>query len=401
MGYRRDALVIESIYHNNNKERLQQKINNKDDGRYKTLFEQVNAAVLLTTLSGEIIDANVKSYEMFHYSFEELISIDLTDLLSPLINLDERIEEIISHGGSTFEATAVRKNHNQFPVEISTSLFTIENQPAILFLIRDITNRKKREQILLQQEKKYRRLFESTTDGMIILDERGEIIDINQQTLSMIGLNQDETINQNILNLGIFSEKALAIFLDQFEWLLNKKQPSSREVQLKKVTGENIDIELSSFFLYRMDDEVDTFVVIFHDLSERQQSEKNLEKTQTVLHLLLEHTKKAIYYKDTCNQFQLVNTIAAELFETIPEEMIGKNEFDFFPKKIAQPLSDFDQEILNTGQTVTHQPQTITLPYGIEQEFIVTKIPHINKKGDIIGLLSILKPVATKNDFIH
>ena len=383
--------MIDSLYQSSNTEGNFNNIDKKDDGKYKTLFEQVNVSVFLIDLSGNIIEANVKSYEMFDYEFGEIETHNITDLLSASINFDERIEEIISWGGSTFEAIGVRKNNSNFPIEINTSLFSMNNNPTILILLKDITEQKNKEQKIREQELKYRRLFESTTDGMIILDSRGEIIDINQKTLHMLGLTRKEMIDQNLLNLGVLSEKALSVLLDQFEWLLNKKQPSSREVEIICKDGNNFEIELSSFFLFKQDNEIDLFVVILRDLRERCRFEKDLEKTKTVLHLLLEHSSQAIYYKNAENQFQLLNSTAADIFDAVPEEMIGKTEYDFLPIETAEWFADYDKEILNTGKRVLNEKHQLPLPYGIKKDVEITKISHTDETGDIIGLLSIIK----------
>ena len=46
---------------------------NTADGRYKTLFEQVNAAAFLTTFEGQILEANQKSCDLFGYEWNELL----------------------------------------------------------------------------------------------------------------------------------------------------------------------------------------------------------------------------------------------------------------------------------------------------------------------------------------
>lgn len=383
--------MIDSFYQSSKKEGNRNTTVETDEGKYKTLFEQVNVSVFLIELSGDIIEANVKSYEMFEYQFGEIETLNITDLLSPSLNFDERMEEIISHGGTTFEAKGIRKNKSSFPVEINTSLFSMNNNPTILILLTDITEQKNKEQKLREQELKYRRLFESTTDGMIILDSRGEITDVNQKTLHMLGLTRKEMIDQNLLNLGVLSEKALSVLLDQFEWLINKKQPSSREVQLICNDGNSFDIELSSFFLFKQDNEIDLFVVIIRDLREQCRFEKELEKTKTVLHLLLKHTNHAVYYKNAANQFRLVNSLAADLFEKVPEEMIGKSEYDFLPSETAQRFAEYDKEVLRSGTAVINGEQQLQLPYGIKKNVEMTKIPHVDETGNIVGLLSIIK----------
>ncbi len=56
------------------KEREKPKVDSNDtDGRYKTLFEQVNAAAFLTSFEGQILEANHKSYELFDYGCKNIL----------------------------------------------------------------------------------------------------------------------------------------------------------------------------------------------------------------------------------------------------------------------------------------------------------------------------------------
>ncbi len=54
----------------------------KPDDRYHTLFERVNAAVLLTSFEGQIQEANQKSCEFLGYDWDELLRLTLQDVLS-------------------------------------------------------------------------------------------------------------------------------------------------------------------------------------------------------------------------------------------------------------------------------------------------------------------------------
>jgi len=369
---------------------MEQDAHNNVSDRYKTLFEQVNAAVFLINTQGKIIEVNMKAHDYFQYDFSEE-PIFFYDLLSELVDWNETIEDIISRGGITFETQGIRKNKAQFPVEISTSLFSLHSEPVILALVQDITERKEKQKLIKENEKKYRRLFEATNDGMIILDARGEIIEINSKALEMLGRKKEDVVEKNLLSLDIFSSNSIVIMLEQFENLLNQRHIQSTLIKMKTRDKQEIDIELSSFFLYQCNDEIDYFVLVLHDIQERKQAFQTISFTNQILIHLLNHISESIYIKNHNNTFHMVNPILAQELKCKPQDIIGKTEFDFLPQDRAIKIHEEDEEILRTGKMILNK-ETIDayLDNSIESRFI-TKIPILDESDNIHGLLCIIK----------
>jgi PAS domain S-box-containing protein len=236
--------------------------NKSFDGRYKTLFESVNAAAFLTDLDGKIMEANQKSNWLLGYDLEELNKMNISEIFPKSVNWPQLSEEILSKGGMNLESENLRKDGSQFPVSISTSLFTIEKKPVMLTLIWDITDRKEAEKQLIASEEKYQGLFECTTDGMLVLDARGEILDVNSKTLELFDLDEDKMVGQNFLSMGILTPKALSVVVKQFQDLLSCKKTSTHETEIIDKDGNTLDVEFSSFFLVRKDNEIDNFVLV-------------------------------------------------------------------------------------------------------------------------------------------
>jgi PAS domain S-box-containing protein len=364
------------------------------DGRYQTLFEQVNAAAFLTNLDGKILEANQKSCELLGYNWDELVQLSLQDILPASIDWALLIDEISSKGGMNFEAESIRKDNIHFPVDISTSLFTMDGRPVMLALLQDISERKKAEKKLKESEQKYRGLFESTTDGIFILDARGEILDVNKKSLDLLGLEREKTIGENFLNLGLLTTKSLSIVVKQFEELLSSEVAKAHETEIKDKNGKTLNIELSAFFLIRKDNQVDNFVIIIRDISDRKQAEIELSQEHELLQTLMDNMPDSIYFKDEQNRFIMVNKAKAAHSNVTPEEMIGKTDFDFFPEEYARKVFEDDKEIIKTGKFIINKIEKLTGIDRSERWVSVTKVPRFDDDGNIIGTIGISRDVT-------
>ena len=364
------------------------------DGRYKTLFEQVNAATFMTTLDGKILEANQKSCELLGYAWDELVQLSLKDILPASTDWSQLIGEISSKGGINFETENIRKDGTHVPVDISTSLFEMEGRPVMLALIQDITERKKAEKKLRESEQKYRGLFECTTDGIMVLDARGEILDINGWALELFGFEREDMIGNNFLSMGLLTPKSLSIVVKQFEELLSDKIARKHETEIRDKNGNILSTELSSFFLLRKDNEVVNFVVIVRDISDRKQAEIKLANEHELLQTLMDNIPDSIYFKDEENRFIMVNKAKAAHSNVEPEDMVGKTDFDFLPEDEARRAFEDDKELMRAGKYIINKVEKLTGVGGSERWVSVTKVPRFDGEGNVIGTMGISRDVT-------
>jgi len=364
------------------------------DGRYKTLFEQVNAAAFLTTLDGKILEANLKSCELLDYTWDELMELSLKDVFPESDDWSQLVEEISAKGGINFESENIKKDGTRIPVDISTSLFMMDGKPVMLALIWDISERKKTEKKLKESEQEYRGLFESTTDGTVVLDARGEILDVNSRALELFGLEKEQVVGNNFITMDLLTPESLPIVVKQFGDLLSDRKTQSHETKIKDKEGNLLNVELSSFFLVRKDNQIDNFVIIIRDISDRKQAEIKLAREHGLLQTLMDNIPNSIYFKDENNCFIMVNKAKAAHSNVKPEDMVGKTDFDFLSEEQAKKAFEDDQEILRTGKYIINKVEKLTDQSGAERWVSVTKIPRYDAEGNIIGTVGISHDVT-------
>lgn len=128
--------------------------------RYEYLTRFANDIILVTDLSLRIVEANDRAITSYEYTRDELLNLHLIDLYPPGSEqvLDTLMRHVEEESGLIFEAMQQRKNGTTFPVEISLRLLELESQKLFQEIIRDITERKRTEEVLKQSEKNMRYL---------------------------------------------------------------------------------------------------------------------------------------------------------------------------------------------------------------------------------------------------
>ena len=111
---------------------------------------------------------------------------------------------------------------------------------------------------------------------------------------------------------------------------------------------------------------------------------------------LLDNIPDMIYFKDRQNRFVLVNKAHAEALNKIPEEIIGKTDLDFFPKKIAEKYFKDDIELIKKGKPIIGEIERARRSDGGITYVSTTKIPHYDEKGKIIGIIGITRNITDK-----
>lgn len=364
------------------------------DDRYNTLFERINAAAFLTSFDGQIQEANQKSYEFLGYDWNELLRLTLQDILSKELDWAECRDELAAHGCLTLESETICKDGTQFPVDVNISIFRMNGKLVMFVLLWDITERKNQEKRLKESEKKYHGLFEYTTDGIFVLDTRGDILDINTRMCEILDVMKSSVLNKNLFSMDLLTARSLPVVIQQFEQLLSEKIAASYTTEVKNRQGQVLDVEISSFFLVKKDNEVDNFVLIVRDITSRNEAELKRTWEHELLKTLMDNVPDSVYFKDDQNRFILVNKAKAAHSNVTPEEMMGKTDFDFLPREQAQRIVDDENAIMRSGHVIINKLEHLGSDDGLERWVSVTKIPRYNAEGDIIGTMGVSRDVT-------
>ncbi len=141
-------------------------------------------------------------------------------------------------------------------------------------VIVDVTERKKVEEKMKVSELKFRRLFESLQDGILILDgETGLVVDANPFFTDLTGYTREELIGKDLRELGFL--KDIARSTESFSQLLRKEYIRYEDIPLETKNGKILKVEFISN-VFAVDKEKVVQCTI-RDISERKRAEEELK----------------------------------------------------------------------------------------------------------------------------
>ena len=106
-----------------------------------------------------------------------------------------------------------------------------------------------------------------------------------------------------------------------------------------------------------------------------------------------------IYFKDAQGRLILVNKAHADGIGLKPEQIVGKTDFDIFPRERAERMHEDDQFVLKTGKPIIDKIERGTRPDGVDNYVSTTKIPRFDDKGNVVGLIGITRDVTKRMQF--
>ena len=187
----------------------------------------------------------------------------------------------------------------------------------------DITQRKEAELKLVNSEKRFRALIENSSEGLIIIDALGTVLDISPSAQRILGYSREVYIGVDRFDL-IHPDYQQMVANMLIELVKEPDANRTLEYLYKKSDGNYIWIE-STFHNQMHEPAVNAIVINLRDITERKKAEEELKK----LSLIARETNNAVVITDVAGKIQWVNEAFTRITEYRLNEVIGRESGDF------------------------------------------------------------------------
>ncbi len=300
--------------------------------------------------------------------------------------------------------------------------FTYRGKPGIQVIVRDITGRKRAEERL----RLFRSLINQSNDAIFVDDtETGRILDVNDKACSNLGYTREELLGMQAFDIeatlpGYFSWKEHVTEVREkgyvvIEGLHRRKDGTTFPVEVNvtyTVIGKNSymvavarDIterkraeealrkaygELESRVQERTSELAETNQVLQAQIKERKWIEEELRRSIRQLNAILTNIPDIAWLKDKESRFIAVNKPFADTAGTRPRDLIGKTDFDIWPKELAESYRADDREVMATGRR-KQVVEPLVDKEGKRTWIETIKTPIYDDKGEVIGTTGIAR----------
>ncbi len=378
----------------------------ESEERFRLFFNNSMDAVFLTVPDGTILQANAAACTIFGRTEEEIKKVGrngIIDTTDPRLAI--ALEERLRTGKYKGELTGLRKNGTPFPIEISSALFQDSGgNPRTSMIIRDISERKLAEEKLELKNAILSTQQEVSIDGILVVNEQGEIISFNNQFMNMWHIPIDVLelkSDKQTLHFVMDSLENPKEFMNRVKYLYEHHHETSREEIVLK-DGRTFDRYSSPMF--GNDAKYYGRVWYFRDISDRKHAEEIILKERTLLRILIDNLPVGVFVKDKDYRKILVNPIHSKQIMNHMKylglnseiDILGKTDFEVFPKELAAEFFAEDQQIVKEGSIILNREGLAFSEEGNQLWLLVSKIPLRDNNGEIIGMVGVTNDITER-----
>jgi PAS domain S-box-containing protein len=319
--FKRPLKILGAMQDITEREEAQKQIIENEE-KYRTIIEQAADGIFIISESAALLDVNSAGCRMTGYSKAEIQKLKFEDVIPAEDLITNPIRMTLLQKGESVinERRLICKDGAIIDVEISAKKLL---DGRYQLFVRDITERKKAEEILLQSEKKYKLLFYDNPMPMWMSSASDlNIIDVNEAAIKQYGYNRDEFLKLNLKDMRPAED--VPYFLSEIE-NIDLSIKNNRQWRHKKKDGTIIQVEVISNEIIYKGKRV--WLSLPHDITEQYLAKELLQKSYTDIRQLASNLQ-SIREDERTN-------IAREIHDELGQQLTGlKMDIYWLSKKI-------------------------------------------------------------------
>lgn len=262
----------------------------------------------------------------------------------------------------------------------------------------NITARKQADMAVQRSEAKYRGLYHTSRDAVMVLGE-GRFIDCNAAALEIFGCStREQFCTMHPADLSpltqpcgtdslILSNRHIRDAIEQgsseFEW-----------VHQRIDTGDTFyaDVLLSTMDM----DGRRAVQAVVRDISERRRAEDELRESQAHLRTLIDTLPDLVWLKDVDGIYLSCNRRFVSFFGAPESQIVGKTDYDFTDKSTADAFRQNDIAAIAAGIPTTNEEEVVFAEDGHKELLETIKTPVRASDGRLIGVLGVARDITER-----
>ncbi len=357
--------------------------------RYQSIFNGVQDGILVETSDGDILDVNEPACQMYGYTREEFLRLNLRILVAP----GHPVIYLAPEAG-TFSSPSrsmnLRKDGSAFPVELSGRRWEIEGQVLTLVVVRDVTQRDQAEKATNLARERLELALDATSAGLWDYDIPRRLNYSNQRWFSMLGYQEDEIPNPTeSWQVLIHPDDRNRVITIYEQYLAGQRSNYDIEFRMRCKDGSWLWVQSRGRIVQRSPEGKPLRVVGTHiDISVRKAAEAALRASEEKFYKSFQTSPDAIHIVRLSDmQYLDINHGFVRLTGYAPEDIVGKTVHDLSvwvdPAQFEHMLAELTRKQEVLGMEMSFRRKDGTIGTGL----IAARSFELEKEACFLGII--------------
>ncbi|MBT7304022.1 MAG: PAS domain S-box protein, partial [Victivallales bacterium] len=304
--------------------------------RYRALFENAPIGIFETTLDGKAVQANPAMGEILGFSSTAEVGAHYRDLGAQLYADPGRRADfvrLLKRDGEVqdFEYEACRRDGHRLWLSMNARVYTPDpgGEARIEGFTRDITQRREVEARLVESERLYRLLADSTSDSIWLMDLGGNFEYLNPACQALLGYNPEEMVGTNLAQYC--DEEALGFMLGEIERALAslpQREPVLLESTMLRRDGSSVPVEIKGRVVVDAAGNPVALQGMTRDITERVRATEELRASENLLSKIIDVLPVGLWLADGEGKLFRANPAGIRIWGAA--NLVGTEEYGVF-----------------------------------------------------------------------
>jgi diguanylate cyclase (GGDEF)-like protein/PAS domain S-box-containing protein len=272
-----------------------------------------------------------------------------------------------------------------------------ERKPAYLVTLHDITEHKQLEAEIQDAREYAENIVETVREPLVVLNSDLKILTANHSFYDTFKVTPKETIGNFIYDLGNRQWD-----IPKLRVLFEKILPHDTVFNGYEVEHDFLDIGRKTILLnarqiFRKNIGSHIILLAMEDITERKQAEERISEVSRRQKAILDHIPNIAWLKDRKGRYVAVNDSFGKAFGKEPKDLVGKNDYDIYPRERAVKYEKDSREAMATGAR-TYFEESIVDNKGKTQHMEKIETPILDDAGTVIGIIGIANDITSSKE---
>lgn len=340
----------------------------------RIIAENAGDAISLHKPNGDFIYISPSVERLHGYSSAELMELGGMYPVHPddRVIITELLEKIADATSSLH--TKYRFIHKQGHIVRVESLCQkiIDNDGKfgmISVITRDVTVNYMLEENLRKNEEKYRTLVKHLPTGVLLMNTSGEILEVNQALLDILGSPGEEPTR--MINMFEFENLIEAGITDDLKRCITERKIINGQAEYLSKWGKKCILLYSAVPVFDNEGGVIQIICNVRDITRMKKAEEKSLQQIEFLNIVINAMQEPFFVKDENHRWIMLNDAAIEMMGQPRESLIGKTDYELYPKEQADVFWEKDAIVFESGNNVNEEK--INWSDGTERNIITYK----------------------------